>query len=148
MGPALGVNDAMRTIGIAFTKAGSIASLACVVHCALTPIVVLAIPFISIHSWFGADLFLDALLAQTTEWVFLIMMIGLTGLSLILTYPLHRDVRPMYLAAFGIGLLILTHFLTDRLVVNEFFLELPALGFIAWAALWNRRICHCHGCRS
>ena len=138
----------MRTIGVALTKAGSIASFACVIHCALTPIAVLALPFFATLSWGGSDLFLSAMLAETTEWVFLALMIVLTGASLLLTYPLHRNVRPMLVSSFGLGLVILARNVTDHGGMNEVTLELTGAGFITWAAVWNRRICHCLECHT
>ena len=138
----------MQTIGVALTKAGSIASFACVIHCALTPIAVLALPFFATLSWGGSDLFLSAMLAETTEWVFLALMIVLTGVSLLLTYPLHRNVRPMLVSAFGLALVILARVMTEHGVVNEVTLELTGASFITWAAVWNRRICSCLSCHT
>ena len=138
----------MSTVGVTLTKAGSIVSFGCVIHCALTPIAVLALPFFATLSWGGSDLFLSAMLAETTEWVFLTLMIALTGVSLLLTYPMHRNVRPMLVSSFGLGLLILAHTLTNHGGVNEVTLELTGAGFITWAAVWNRRICHCLACHT
>ena len=138
----------MRTVGVTLTKAGSIASFACVIHCALTPIAVLVLPFFATLSWGGSDLFLSAMLAETTEWVFLTMMVVLTGASLLLTYPLHRNVRPMLISAFGLGLVILARNVTDHGGMNEIALELTGAGFITWAAVWNSRICRCLSCHT
>ena len=136
----------MRTFGATLTRAGSIASFACVIHCALTPIAVLVLPFFATLSWGGSDLILNAMLAETTEWVFLTMMVVLTGASLLLTYPLHRNVRPMLVSAFGLGLVILARNVTDHGGMNEIALELTGAGFITCAAVWNSRICRCLSC--
>jgi hypothetical protein len=45
----------INTLGPKLSKAGSIASLVCAVHCALTPLALLALPVIAVHSWDGFD---------------------------------------------------------------------------------------------
>ena len=50
----------MSTFGPKLSKAGSVASLICAVHCAVTPLALLALPVIAAHSWDGLDGILGA----------------------------------------------------------------------------------------
>ena len=87
----------ISTFGQKLSKAGSIASLICAVHCAVTPLALLALPVIAAHSWDGLDGILGVFLAQTTEWVFVGVIALLAGFGLLATYPRHRDIRPAVL---------------------------------------------------
>ena len=52
----------IKTLGMRLSKAGSITSLVCAVHCALTPLALLALPVIAayssgdLHIWLGGIL--------------------------------------------------------------------------------------------
>ena len=72
----------MSKLGIKLSKAGSITSLVCAVHCALTPLAILALPVIAAHSWDGLDGILGAFMAKTTEWVFVGVIGVLAGFGL------------------------------------------------------------------
>ena len=142
------VNDFMKTIGTSLSKAGSIASLACAIHCALTPLALLALPVIAAQSGGGLDVVLGSLLAQTTEWVFLGIIGLLAGFGLLATYPLHRDTRPAFLTAFGLSLMVAAHVWVVPESVGEIVLDVAGASFIAGAGFWNRRLCHCLGCHT
>ena len=87
VGFVLNVSNYMKTLGITLSKAGSITSLICAIHCALTPLALLALPVMAAHSSGGLDVILGAFLAKTTEWVFLGVIGLLAGFGLLATLP-------------------------------------------------------------
>ena len=138
----------MTKLGAKLSKAGSITSLICAVHCALTPLAILAPPVIAAHSWDGLDIMLGGLLAQTTEWVFVGVIGVMAGFGLLATYPLHRDVRPTILTALGLGILTASHLWVEQGGLVEVTLDVLGASVIAVAGFWNRRLCHCLGCHT
>ena len=136
----------MTKLGIRLSKAGSMTSLLCAVHCAITPLAILALPVIAAHSWDGLDLFLGGFLATTTEWFFVGIIGLLAGFGLLATYPLHRDIRPALLTIVGLGILTASHLWLETGGTGEIFLDVSGASGIAVAGFWNRRLCHCLGC--
>ena len=138
----------MSTFGPKLSKAGSIASLICAVHCAVTPLALLALPVIAAHSWDGLDGMLGAFWAETTEWVFIAVIALLAGFGLLATYPRHRDIRPTVLTILGLLVLAVSHLWIESGSGKEIFLDVLGASLIAWAGFWNRRLCHHLGCHS
>ena len=138
----------MKTLGIRLSKAGSITSLICAVHCALTPLALLALPVIAAYSSGDLDVMLGAVLAQTTEWVFLGVIVLLAGFGLLATYPIHRDARPAYLTGVGLFLLTVSHLWLVHESTWEILLDVTGASLIAGAGFWNRRLCHGLGCHT
>jgi len=138
----------INTLGPKLSKAGSIASLVCAVHCALTPLALLALPVVAAHSWDGLDGMLGVFWADTTEWVFLGVIALLAGFGLLATYPRHRDIRPALITAGGLLVLIVSHFWIESGGGEEVFLDVTGASMIALAGFWNRRLCHSLGCHT
>ena len=138
----------MSTFGPKLSKAGSIASLICAVHCALTPLAILALPVIAAHSWDGLDGVLGVFWAETTEWVFLAVITLLAGFGLLATYPRHRDIRPTILTVLGLFVFVVSHLWVESGSINEIVLDVLGASLIAWAGFWNRRLCHHLGCHT
>ncbi len=138
----------MSTIGPKLSKAGSIASLVCAVHCAVTPLAILALPVIAAHSWDGLNGVMGAFWAETTEWVFLAVIALLAGFGLLATYPRHRDIRPTILTILGILVFLISHLWIEAGSTKEIFLDVLGASFIAWAGFWNRQLCHHLGCHT
>ena len=138
----------MSQLGVKLSKAGSITSLVCAVHCALTPLAILALPVIAAHSWDGLDGILCAFMALTTEWVFVGVIGVLAGFGLLATYPLHRDVRPTYLTVMGLGILTVSHLWIESGGFAEIALDVSGASVIAVAGFWNRKLCHQLGCHT
>ena len=138
----------MSTFGPKLSKAGSIASLVCAVHCAVTPLAILALPVIAAHSWDGLDGILGVFWADTTEWVFIAVIALLAGFGLLATYPRHRDIRPAVLTILGLLVLAVSHIWIEAGSSQEIFLDVLGAGLIAWAGFWNRRLCHNLGCHT
>ena len=138
----------MNTLGNRLVQMGSYASLACAIQCALTPIVILALPFLTTNfssEWSGI---LSSVLGETTEWLFLGMICSFGGFGLLTTYSIHQDKRPGYLSALGLLLLLLARLTTNHLSAGEITLDVLGASLIAWAGFWNRRLCHCLGCHT
>ena len=117
-------------------------------HCALTPLILLALPVIAAHSWDGFDRMLGAFWAETTEWVFLAIVGVLAGFGLLVTCPLHRDFRPAWLTGLGLAILVVSHLWIASGSSHEVVLDVLGASLIAWAGFWNRRLCQqlgCHG---
>ena len=140
------VNKMIKTLGPRLSKAGSIASLICAVHCAVTPLALLALPVIAAHSWDGLDGIIGAFWADTTEWMFLGVIALLAGFGLLATYPRHRDSRPALLTACGLVVLMTAHLESGGGV--EIVLDVTGASMIALAGFWNRRLCHHLGCHT
>jgi hypothetical protein len=136
------------TLGTKLSKAGSIASLICAVHCALTPLALLALPVIAAHSWDGLDGMFGAFWVDTTEWVFLGVIALLAGFGLLATYPRHRDIRPALITAGGLLVLTVSHLWIEPGGSQEVFLDVSGASMIALAGFWNRRLCHHLGCHT
>ena len=132
----------MSTFGPNLSKAGSVASLICAVHCAVTPLALLALPVIAVHSWDGLDGILGVFWAGTTEWVFVAVIALLAGFGLLATYPRHRDIRPTILTVLGLFVLTVSHLWVEAGSGKEIFLDVLGASLIAWAGFWNRRLCH------
>ncbi len=138
----------MSTFGPKLSKAGSIASLICAVHCAVTPLALLALPVIAAHSWDGLDGILGVFWAKTTEWVFIAVIALLAGFGLLATYPRHRDIRPTILTVLGLVVLAVSHLWIEAGSGKEIFLDVLGTSLIAWAGFWNRRLFHHLGCHT
>ena len=138
----------MSTFGPKLSKAGSVASLICAVHCAVTPLALLALPVIAAHSWDGWDRVLGVFWAGTTEWVFVAVIALLAGFGLLATYPRHRDIRPTVLTVLGLFVLTVSHLWVEAGSGKEIFLDVLGASLIAWAGFWNRRLCHQLGCHT
>ena len=147
-GFAQSANNFMSKLGHKLSKAGSITSLICAIHCALTPLAILALPVIAAHSWNGLDRILGGFLAQTTEWIFVGVIAVLAGFGLLATYPLHRDVRPALLTTLGLGILTASHLWIEQGGPIEITLDVLGASVIAFAGFWNRRLCHHLGCHT
>jgi hypothetical protein len=119
-------------IGKWLDAAGATASWACAAHCLALPFLIGALPFVG----------LTFLLSETTERVFIGVSVVLAILSLLPAYfREHRRLQAVFLAAAGIGLIVLTHFLLEEnLILKAVFLIVGAI-LITAAHLLNRRLC-------
>lgn len=136
----------MTSFGLHLSRIGALASLVCAIHCALTPIVLLSLPFILAHSsgeWNGI---LEMMFGERTEWLFLGAIGLLAGFGLLTTYSVHRDKRPACVSGIGVGLLLISRVWMDHQSPGEIALDITGASVIAWAGFWNRRLCRCVGC--
>lgn len=125
-------------IGSLLDKAGITASWLCAVHCLALPFLIGVLPLVG----------LSFLLEETTERVFIGISAALAALSLLPAYfGEHGKLRSIFLAAAGIGLIVLTHLLfEENLTLKIIFLVIGAI-LISAAHFLNRRLCRaCQVC--
>lgn len=119
-------------IGSLLDKAGITASWLCAVHCLALPFLIGVLPFIG----------LSFLLEETTERIFIAVSIVLAAFSLLPAYfREHGKLRSIFLAAAGIGLIVLTHFLFEENLLLKLIFLLTGAIFISAAHFLNRRLC-------
>ncbi len=99
--PRLSVKST-SSLGNRLSQIGSYASLACAIQCALTPIVILALPFLTTHISSEWHAVLSSILGETTEWFFIGVICLFGGFGLLTTYSIHQDKRPAYLSVLGL----------------------------------------------
>ena len=136
----------MTTLGARLSSAGSIISLMCAVHCALTPLALLALPLLAVQYGVAFESVMGSVFSPSAEWVFWGVIVVIAGGGVLVTYPVHRDRRPAMLTMAGFLTL-----LSVRLVVGEgSSLELAGdligASLIAWGGFVNRSLCRCHPC--
>ena len=127
-------------IGNWLDRAGVIASWACAVHCLALPFLIGVLPLVG----------LTFLLSETTERVFIGVSVILAAFGLLPAYfREHGRLRAIFLAAAGIGLIVLTHFLfEENFTLKAVFLIAGAI-LISGAHLLNRRLCRaCAVCQA
>ena len=137
----------MNTVGSRFSQVGSYASLACAIQCALTPIAILALPFLTTHVSSEWNAVMSSFLGETTEWIFLVIICLFGGFGLLTTYSIHQDKRPAYLSAIGFSMLLFARLNMDHLSTGEIMMDVLGASLIAGAGFWNRRLCQCSSCK-
>ena len=119
----------MNTVRQVFGKLGSYTSTICMMHCAITPII---LPFISMSS-------LSFFVTQQFE--FLMMIIAFTSAFItifISFYKYHSQIIPFYY----IGLALILKGAESVFAAHfEIFLDMGIGGFLITAILVNRRLC-------
>jgi len=136
----------MIAAGVKLSRAGSIISLICAVHCALTPVALLALPFLAAHYGISSGAF-GVVFSPATEWVFLGVIILVAGFGVLVTYPLHRDRRPAVLTVAGFIVLLFVRLGLEHGSAVEMTGDLIGAASIACGGWINRALCRCHVCR-
>ncbi len=136
----------MSTLGVRFSKAGSMISLVCAVHCALTPLALLALPLLAAQYGGALEGVFGTVFSHSFEWVFLGVIVVVAGFGVLATYPLHGDRRPALITIAGFLVLLLTRLFTEPGTSLEIAGDLIGASIIAWGGFLNRSLCHCHGC--
>lgn len=122
----------IEKIGKWLDAAGATASWACAVHCLALPFLVSLLPLVG----------LSFLLDEATERVFIGISVVLAVLSLLPAYfREHGKLRSIFLAAAGIGLIALTHFLLEENLTVKIIFLLTGAILISAAHIINRRLC-------
>ena len=122
----------LEKIGVLLDKAGVAASWACAVHCLALPFLVGVLPLVG----------LSFLLEETTERVFIGISVVIAVFGLLPAYfREHGKLRSIFLAAAGIGLIVLTHFLFEENLTAKILFLIAGAGLISAAHLLNRRLC-------
>jgi len=136
----------MKTLGTKLSKAGSVISLVCAVHCALTPLALIALPLLAAQYGGGVEGMFSPLFGPMAEWLFLGLIIVFAGFGVLVTFPLHRDSRPAVYTAAGLLMLFAVRVFVEEGSVWETTGKLLGASLIVWAGFLNRSLCHCHGC--
>ena len=136
----------MNTVGVKLSRAGSIISLVCAVHCALTPLAVLALPLLAAQYGGALAGSFGTVFSHTTEWVFLGVIVVIAGCGVLVTYPVHGDRRPAVLTVAGFVILLSVRVGLEPGSTGEIAGDLIGASSIAWGGLVNRALCRCHGC--
>jgi len=136
----------MNTLGVRFSKAGSMISMVCAVHCALTPLALLALPLLAAQHGGAFESVFGALFSHSFEWVFLGIIVVIAGFGVLATYPIHGDRRPAILTVSGFFVLLAVRVLVEQGSTLEITGDLLGASIIAWGGFLNRSLCHCHGC--
>ena len=123
-------------------RAGMIASFACAVHCALTPLVIGVVPFLGMR--FLAD--------ERAEWILVGVSMAI-GISTLLPAYIrrHRQAKPLLLFASGLCLILLGHLGPAAGPLTEMPMAVSGGLLVTASQLLNRRLCqsfttcqHCH----
>ena len=136
----------MSTLGARLSKAGSVISLVCAVHCALTPLALLALPLLAAQYGGAFEGIFGAVFSHSFEWVFLGVIVVVAGFGVLATYPVHSDRRPAMLTVFGFFILLSVRFFIETGTSLEISGDLIGASIIAWGGFLNRSLCHCNGC--
>ena len=103
----------MSRLGVKLSKAGSMISLVCAVHCALTPLVLLALPLLAAQYGGALEGLFGAVFSHSFEWVFLGVIVVVAGFGVLATYPVHGDRRPAMLTVGGFLILLSTRLFVE-----------------------------------
>ena len=136
----------MTVAGGRFSKAGSIISLVCAVHCALTPLVVLVLPLLAVQYGGAIDVAFGAVFSHSFEWVFLGVIVVIAGFGVLATYPMHGDGRPATLTVIGFVTLLTVRLWGEPGSTLEITGDVVGASIIAWGGFLNRSLCRCRGC--
>ncbi len=138
----------MTQLGVRLSRAGSILSLVCVVHCALTPLALLVVPLLAAQYGGAFEDVVSSVFSDSTEWVLLGVILVIAGSGVLVTYPVHRDRRPATLTMAGFLLLLSMRLVAGEGSSLELTGNLIGASLIAWGSFMNRSLCRCHPCHA
>ena len=138
----------MSTLGVRLSKAGSMISLVCAVHCALTPLALLALPLLAAQYGGALEGIFGVVFSHSFEWVFLGVIVVVAGFGVLATYPVHSDRRPAMLTVLGFFILLSVRLFIKPDTSLEISGDLIGASIIAWGGFLNRLLCHCHSCHN
>ena len=138
----------MSALGVRLSKAGSMISLVCAVHCALTPLALLALPLLAAQYGGALEGIFGVVFSHSFEWVFLGVIVVVAGFGVLATYPVHSDRRPAMLTVLGFFILLSVRLFIKPDTSLEISGDLIGASIIAWGGFLNRLLCHCHSCHN
>jgi len=138
----------MSALGVRLSKAGSMISLVCAVHCALTPLALLALPLLAAQYGGALEGIFGVVFSHSFEWVFLGVIVVVAGFGVLATYPVHSDRRPAMLTLLGFFILLSVRLFIEPDTSLEISGDLIGASIIAWGGFLNRLLCHCHSCHN
>lgn len=138
----------MSSLGMRLSTLGSIISLACAVHCALTPLALLALPLLAAQYGGAFSGVVDSVFSPEMEWVLLCFVVVIAGGGVFVTYPVHRDHRPAMLTLAGFVTLLTANVVVGEGSSLELAGDLIGASLIAWGSFMNRSLCRCRPCHA
>lgn len=136
----------MTNVGVRLSKAGSMISLVCAVHCALTPFALLALPLLAAQYGGAVEAGFGMVFSHSFEWVFLGVIVVIAGFGVLATYPVHGDGRPAILTMTGFLMLLSVRLFVEEGSTLEITGDLLGASIIAWGGFLNRSLCRCRAC--
>lgn len=134
------------SLGVRLSTAGSIISLVCAVHCALTPLALLALPLLAAQYGGALEVVVGSVVSPSAEWMFWGVIVVIAGGGVLVTYPVHRDRRPLMLTMAGFLTLLSVRLFAEQGPSLEITGDLIGASMIAWGGFLNRSLCHCRAC--
>lgn len=112
---------------------GMTASALCLIHCVLTPILIMIFPL----------LFADSSHNHRYE-IFFILLLAMASITFWQGYTLHRSRRSLSMAGVGFILLVCSLLIKTHPAIS---IVLSTLGAVCMllAHYWNHKLCHDHG---
>ena len=129
-----------KPFGVRLLNLGLTASIVCAIECMITPIILLALPFIvGATTWHQLSTINESL-----DWVDVALM-GLVGIvalsSQLVTLPIHQRLAPIASMSFGFLLLVAGRFLWTGGQPGDFLFTLCGAGAMIFGGIWSRRLC-------
>lgn len=136
----------MKLLRAKLANTGIVASTLCAIECAITPFILMALPFVT----GGAQWRTGMEPAEPThffEWV----MIGFVGLfafsGVAFTFTSHKQWKPVIILAIGFCILLFSRLGPFEHSIIETVITFVGTGIMIWAGMLNRRLiqpCTCH----
>ncbi|MDR4485357.1 MAG: MerC domain-containing protein [Nitrospirales bacterium] len=136
----------MKSLRVKLANTGVVASTLCAIECAITPFILMALPFVTGDAQWQAGLE-PSEPTHFLEWV----MMGLVSLfafsGIVCTFSSHKQWRPVIILAIGFCILLLRRLGPFERSVIETVITFVGTGIMIWAGMLNRRLiqpCACH----
>ena len=136
----------MKSLRAKLASTGIVASTLCAIECAITPFILMALPFVTGGAQWHAGME-PSEPAHFIEWA----MIGLVGLfafsGVVFTFPSHKQWKPVIILAIGFCILLFSRLGPLEHSVVETVITFVGTGIMIWAGMLNRRLiqpCTCH----
>lgn len=137
----------MNSLRLKLANTGVVASTLCAIECALTPFILMALPFVTAGAQWHAGME-PSEPAHFLEWI----MIGLVGLfafsGVAFTFSSHKQWKPVITLAMGFGILLVSRLGPLEHSVIETLITFLGTGLMIWAGILNRRLIHPCSCHS
>jgi len=141
------VGPEMKSFRLKLANTGVVASTLCAIECAITPFILMALPFVTGGAQWHAGLE-PSEPAHFLEWV----MIGLVGLfafsGVAFTFSSHKQWKPVVTLAIGFCILLFSRLGPLEHSIIETVITFLGTGLMIWAGILNRRLIRPCGCHS
>ncbi len=136
----------MKSLRVKLAKIGIVASTLCAIECAITPVLLMVLPFVTGGAQWHAGME-PSEPAHFFEWV----MIGFVGLfafsGVAFTFASHKQWKPVIILAIGFCILLFSRLGPLEHSLIEILITFVGTGIMIWAGMLNRRLiqhCACH----